>query len=461
MNLKIDEGSYKDPSGFIFYVGSEVFRQVNLLYKENYDLLLQSGLYNELTMNSLLIPHQDVTNSAELSYSAYKILKPEKVKLVSYPYEWSFSMLKDAALTTLEIQDRALKYGMSLKDASAYNIQFHKGKPVFIDTLSFEKYREGLPWVAYGQFCRHFIAPLALMSYVDVRTLSLLQSYLDGIPLDLAVSLLKKKVGINILLGIHIGIHNRSIKNNKHTKVKASKKYFSKNAISGLIDSLRMAIEKLHWDPKQTTWSDYYSDTNYSSSAFLEKKRLVKDMISRCTQNTIVDLGANNGIFSRIAAETERFVISCDLDPGAVERNYLTTRSEGITNILPLLVDISNPSPAMGWNDEERKSLIERLGSDSTVLALALLHHLAIGSNIPIAKIIKFFTRIGEEIIIEFVPKSDSQVEQMLSIRDNIFDEYSFEKFCDILSLYMKIDDIELVGDSGRILIKGHSLVHE
>lgn len=458
MNIKIDEGSYKDPSGFVFNIGSEIFRQVNISYRTSFDFLLQSGLYDELTASSLLIPHSDVTESVEFPHNAYKILKPEKVKFISYPYEWSFSMLKDAALITLEIQDRALKHGMSLKDASAFNIQFDKGKPIFIDTLSFEKYKEGMPWVAYSQFCRHFLAPLALMSYVDVRTLSFLKSNLDGIPLDLAAKLLKRKGILNIGLKIHISIHNRSIKNSFNNAGKTVKGFFSKTAMSALVDSLRTTIKKLQWKPMQTTWSDYYFDNNYSQLAFLDKKRLVRDMIKHCTQNTIVDLGSNSGVFSRIAAETGHFVVSFDLDPVAVENNYLKVRSEGIDNIIPLLVDISNPSPPLGWGNTERKSLSDRLGSNTTVLALAFLHHLAIGMNIPLLKIIQYFNSIGNEVIVEFIPKNDSQVQQMLSIREDIFKEYSFEEFLNLLSSKLIIDDVKNIIDSSRTIVKGRFL---
>ena len=183
-------GSFRDPSGFLFHLNGLIYRQINIEYKKNYIHLMKSGLYEALMDTKLLIPHEEVNIGSLASDNAYKIIKPEQVLFISYPYEWCFSQLKDAALTTLKIQKKSLNFGMSLKDCSAYNIQFRKGKPILIDTLSFEEYREGKPWIAYRQFCQHFLAPLALMSYKDIRLNQLLRIYIDGIPLDLAIHLL-------------------------------------------------------------------------------------------------------------------------------------------------------------------------------------------------------------------------------------------------------------------------------
>jgi len=190
MNSVTIPSSFRDPSGVLFVRDGSIFRQVNTIYKDNYDHLMNSGIYETLVADKLLIPHEEVDIEGVNPDLAYKIIKPELIPFISYPYEWSFSQLKDAALATLRIQKRSVDFGMSLKDCSAYNIQFRNGKPVFIDTLSFEKYHEGQPWVAYRQFCQHFLAPLALMSCRDVRLNQLLRVYIDGVPLDLASSLL-------------------------------------------------------------------------------------------------------------------------------------------------------------------------------------------------------------------------------------------------------------------------------
>ena len=159
--------SFRDPSGYLFTRDGTLYRQINQTYRDNYQTLMDSGLYDQLISEQLLIPHEEVAVEPAEPSSAFKVIRPEPLQFLSYPYERCFSQLKDTALTTLTIQKRALNHGMSLKDCSSYNIQFHHGRPVFIDTLSFEIYREGEPWVAYRQFCQHFLAPLALIAHRD------------------------------------------------------------------------------------------------------------------------------------------------------------------------------------------------------------------------------------------------------------------------------------------------------
>ncbi len=208
---EIVSASFRDPSGFVFKQDDEFHRQVNLAYKKDYDLLMSSGLYRQLSKAKALITHQELSlDLSPLLEIAYKIIKPQQLGFISYPYEWCFNQYKDAAILTLSIARRALEYGISLKDASAYNIQFLDGRPIFIDTLSFEAYQEGLPWVAYKQFCQHFLAPLALMAKTDTRLSALMRNYIDGIPLDLASKLLPRSTKLNFGLATHIHFHAKS-----------------------------------------------------------------------------------------------------------------------------------------------------------------------------------------------------------------------------------------------------------
>src|SRR5436190_13957563 len=257
--------SFRDPSGFLFARGGILYRQVNRKYEQEYARLMESGLYEKLVKAGLLIPHIEVDQPPVEPDSAgavaHKIIQPERVPFISYPYEWSFGQLRDAALTTLSIQRRALKVGMSLKDASAYNIQFVRGKPTLIDTLSFEIYKEGQPWVAYRQFCQHFLAPLALMALKDVRLNQLLRVYIDGVPLDLASELLPAKTRFNFGLLTHIHLHAGAQKKysgiaSEETKSRSGS--MSKQAMTGLIESLESTIQKLDWTPHGTEWGNYY-----------------------------------------------------------------------------------------------------------------------------------------------------------------------------------------------------------
>ena len=205
--------SFRDPGGFVYEDRGCIFRQVNLLAKEHYDHLMSSGLYRKLTESGLLIRHEETDVLPPVPACAYKVICPARVAMISYPYEWSFGQYKDAALLTLAVQRQAIDHGMSLKDCSAYNVQFHEGRPVFIDTLSLERFQEGTPWVAYRQFCQHFLAPLALMSLTDIRLGQLTRTNLDGVPLDLATRLLpwRSRLRFGLLLHLHLhGLMNRS-----------------------------------------------------------------------------------------------------------------------------------------------------------------------------------------------------------------------------------------------------------
>ena len=394
--------SFRDPSGFVFFQRGVIFRQVNISYKNDYDHLIKSGLYKELIDSQLLIPHKEIdinykksNKDFKRSDKAYKIIKPEPIEFISYPYEWSFSQLKDAALTTLTIQKKSLEFTMSLKDCSGYNIQFKKGKPIFIDTISFEKYQEGIPWVAYRQFCQHFLAPLALMSYKDIRLNQLLRVYIDGIPLDLASSLLPFYTRLKPSLLLHLHFHAKSQKYFANKKLNKKTKSFTRQAFLGLIDNLETTIKKMNWQPRGTEWAEYYDFTNYSPGAINQKKEIIDSFLAKVKPKTVWDLGANIGTFSRLSSNKGIPTISFDIDPACVEKNYLECRKNEEINILPLVIDLTNPSPAIGWENNERMSFLER-GPADTVLALALIHHLAISNNLPFVKIASFFRKISE-----------------------------------------------------------------
>ena len=446
-------GSFRDPSGFLFIQDDLIYRQINTIYKKKYDYLMESGLYRTLVDAMLLIPHEEVDACFAKSDKAYKIIKPELIKFVSYPYEWGFSQLKDAALTTLEVQKKSLEFGMSLKDCSAYNIQFRKGRPVCIDTLSFERYSEGKPWVAYRQFCQHFLAPLALMACSDIRLNKLLQVYIDGIPLDLASGLLPRRTFLNLSLLLHIHLHASSQKHfaGKSLTERTKSRGFNRVSMLGLIDSLESAIKKLKWIPRHTEWSNYYRDTNYSSEAFNHKKEIVTQFLDGLDPKLVWDFGSNTGIFSRIAAKKQAQVISFDVDPAAVEKNYFDCVKNGETDILPLLLDLINPSPGIGWQNQERMSIFER-GPADTALALALIHHLAISNNLPLGKIADFMNKICDSLVIEFIPKNDSQVQKLLSTREDIFSDYTRQVFEDEFGKYFTIQNSVKIKDSERTL---------
>lgn len=420
--------SFRDPAGFLFVRGGRLYRQVDRGGEPDFRLLGASGLLDALVGKRLLIPHREVSLALAADTGAVAVIEPEPVPFISYPYEWSFTQLKDAALATLRIQAMALGKGMVLKDASAYNVQFRQGWPVLIDTLSFTAYREGEPWGAYRQFCQHFLAPLALMARRDVRLGGLLREHLDGVPLDLAAKLLPWRSRLEPSLLMHIHAHAASQRRHAGRPGVAPKVRVSRRALEGLVDSLRREIEGLRWSPGGTAWADYYNDTNYSGAALESKKAIVGEFLAATGDGVVWDLGANNGLFSRLAADRGRLVVAVDADPAAVERNWLECRQGGQPLLLPLLTDLANPGPAQGWAHAERMSLLDR-GPAATVMALALVHHLAIGNNVPFAEMARFLAAAGEYLIIEFVPKSDSQVRRLLATRTDVFPDYGLDGF--------------------------------
>lgn len=443
--------SFRDPSGFLFRQGGVIYRQVNLIYKDDYDHLMDSGLYQALVDDNLLIPHQEAGVESPVPELAYRVIKPDPVPFISYPYEWCFSQLRDAALTTLKVQRKALDFGMSLRDSSAYNIQFKNGRPIFIDTLSFGKHREGQPWLAYRQFCQHFLAPLALMSYADIRLSQLLRIYIDGLPLDLAGCLLPWRTRLRFSLLSHIHLHARSQKHFADKAVDVGRHRMSLYALLGILNSLESSVKKLKWQPRGTEWADYYQDTNYSLEASEHKKTIVAGFLDRVRPATVWDLGANVGTFSRLASDKGMPTVSFDVDPAAVEKNYLDCVARADTGILPLVIDLTNPSPGIGWENKERMPLKER-GPADAVLALALVHHLAISNNVPLSRIAGFLSDICRWLIIEFVPKTDSQVQRLLATREDIFPDYTQEAFEKEFGKLFNITDTVPIKDSQRTL---------
>ena len=440
--------SFRDPSGYIFSRNDEIYRTVTFSYKNNYDFLISSGLYDKLVENNFLIKHEEIENSELESADIYKVLKPAKIDFISYPYEWSFSQLKDAALLTLNIQEIALKHDMSLKDASAFNVQYQDGSPIFIDTLSFEKYEAGKPWVAYRQFCMHFLAPLLLIKYCDLRMNRLLSLYIDGIPLDLTKSILPLKSFFRFSNLSHIYLHALSEKHSSSKQIGREIK-IAKNSLYALIENLEKSVQGLSLKYKDSTWGNYYIENSYTKDELGKKQKVVEEYIDEVNPSNIIDLGANTGLFSRIASSKNIYTISTDYDPYCVELNYLEAKEKKEKHILPLFIDLTNPSSDLGWNGLERRSFLKRKKVDA-VMALALIHHMSISNNVPFAEVVKCFSQMADYLIIEFVPKQDIQVKSLLFNREDIYDNYNQEYFEKVFGESYNILRKETITSSGR-----------
>lgn len=436
----VDSASFRDPSGFVYMQDGRVYRQVNPSFTPCYRQFAASGLQQDLESRRLITKCAVVADHEETL-----TLECERIPFISYPYEWSFAQLKDAALLTLELCQRALDFGLVLKDASAYNVQFVGPKAVFIDTLSFEPYVDCEPWIAYGQFCRHFLAPLAVAAFGDGRTLRWQATSVDGLALDIAVALLPWRAKLRSGLFAHLFLHAKAESAHGDDARRANTKV-SKTALLALLDSLRRTVEKLSWSGSGQ-WSNYYSDTNYRQSAADSKRQIVRDFIAQVTPvpELCFDLGANDATITDIAADCGVYCVAFDLDMASVQRAYHSSRAR----VLPLVQDLANPSPGIGWGCVERKSLFDR-GPANLVLALALVHHLRITNQVPLPQIAATLARLGEWAIVEFVPKEDSQVQRLLRSRPDIFEDYTIDGFNEAIAQHFEVIATQPVTESLR-----------
>ena len=440
--------SFRDRSGHVFFSDGLFYRTVNNAYINDYDRLMQSGLYERLQKKELLISH--MISNLKPDLKAAFILLPEQLPQISYAWEWSFSMLKDAALCTLNNALEALEYGMILKDANTFNIQFLNGKPILIDTLSFEIHHEKESWIAYRQFCEQFVAPLVLMKYCNASLNKLLLAYPDGIPLDICKSMLPFKARWNVHVYLHIFLQSK-LSSGKNAKTGSSKQEFSKQKLLTLLNGLKSFITSLHIPADKTTWDNYYEETILSKEYLDEKKMLVTSFLKEISFHSLLDLGSNDGEFSLMYQQTEKQILSLDEDRNCIERLYLHCKKNEIENITPLICDLTSPSPDIGWNNEERPAMYKRIQTDVT-LALALIHHLAIAKNIPLAKIVSFLAGFSQYLIIEFVGKEDPKVKQLLANRKDIFDRYTLPHFKECLLPYYDIVKETKISVSDRTL---------
>ena len=410
--------SFRDPAGFVFRRDGVLYRAIARPGLGPYDMLMSCGLYKELVAAALLVPHDEVSLERARPGYAEKVIRPAEVHFVSYPYEWSFSQLQDAALATLEIESRALHRGMTLVDASAYNIQFLRGRPVLIDPLSLRPYREGEPWTAYRQYCRHFLAPLALMSLRDVRLGQLARVHLDGIPLDLASSLLpfRSRLRPSLLLSLHL--HAGSQKRYDGREIRVPRGRVSRQARLGLIDSLESGTRKLRWRPSGTEWADYYEDTNYTADAFACKLRAVEEFVAAVLPEPY---GTWEGTSEHSAGPPPHPGPRSCRSTSMRAASKRTTSASGPrrTRISsPLLMDFSNPSSPSGWEGRERLSPLRAgpRGRRPRPCPYPPPRHRK--QHPPRCR--RPVHRARRHLLIEFVPKSDSQAKRLLVTREDI-----------------------------------------
>lgn len=419
-------GSFRDPAGFIFYQNGILYRQVNKSFEQSFDAFEKTGACQAFIDKSWLIPHTRLTDNISGDPDAAFFLQPERLSFTTYPYEWSFDMLRDAALLTLQLAEACVDKDLQLKDATPYNIQWKKGKPVFIDSLSFEPLRPG-PWIAYRQFCESFLAPLLIMHYNKQHLPELFKAWPEGIPLTTAAKMLPWRSRLSIHTYLHI--HMQAKLSKKTTSKKPSPAGFGKDKLKRIFLSLKTLIQSLKTPDTKTEWADYYEEAGQRGEYLAAKQALVKQWLREMPKaKQVLDLGANEGAFTNIAVLNNMDVIAADIDPECINRLYLQGKKQNDPRITTLVQDLAWPSPGMGVNNQERSPFLHRVRAD-VAMALALIHHLALQKKMHFDMIRDMFHPMAANLIIEFVPAEDEKATLLLERIEGLKPGYTQEGF--------------------------------
>jgi SAM-dependent methyltransferase len=441
----VEPGSFRDRSARVFYHDGQVFRGLSPLALQEWEALSSTRFYRRFAENGGLVGSERL-DAADVPAGAGEwaaVLRHEKVPFVSYPYEWSFGMLRDAALLQLDLMLAALDEGMTLKDASAYNVQWRGAMPVFVDVASFTRRAKGEPWVGYRQFCQLFLYPLLLVAYRDVAFHPFLRGSLEGIDPETCYRLLGRSALLRGGVATHVYLQARAqaayAGTTKDVRAELRAAGFDSELIKANARNLRKLTAGLRWRREKSTWSDYTRCGHYEADDMDRKRAFVRDAAAARPRRLVWDLGCNTGTFSRVAAEHAEQVVALDADHLAVERLYQSLKGERNTRILPLVMNLADPSPDLGWRNLERKRLAER-GRPDLVLALALIHHMVIGANIPLAEFVDWLADLGAEFVIEFVTREDGMVKTLLRNREDQYADYNLDVFerelarrCDVI----------------------------
>ena len=444
-----EPASFRDRQAQVFYENGRILRGLTSRSLDNWNALQNKTFFRQLLDDGELIRSR-LVHDARGSDGWAAILEHERVPTISYPYEWSFSMLQDAALLQLRILKMALSEGFTLKDATPFNVQWRGATPVFIDVASLVPFREGEFWTGYRQFCEMFLNPLIIYAYKNVDFHPWLRGRIDGIPVSQCARLMSLRDLLRPGVLKHVTLHSAAQNIVKTPPMKLSSEAArSMPRTSGLVLKNLHALESLILQlngSRESTWSRYTNDNTYTPQAGEEKERFIRQVLSeREPAGQIVDFGCNTGLFSKIAAEFSSSVIAFDVDHPSVDMLYRGVK--GNRAILPLVFDLANPSPGLGWNRLERKPLEDRL-SPSVVLALALIHHLVIGRNIPMTQVLDYFRSLDCTIVLEWISRSDQMVDSLLLQKDETFDDYDCDNFEKELTRHFAVERQQKISET-------------
>ncbi|MFC6489755.1 hypothetical protein [Nitratireductor sp. GCM10026969] len=439
-----EPGSYRDRNGAVFYRDGRVFRFLSNRALENWRQLQQAPFFKRLSSEGRIVETREANPEGEgIGLDRWAgLLEHARIPYVSYPYEWTFCMLKDAALLHLKLMREALSDGMILKDSSAYNIQWEGMHPVFIDVPSFEPLRQGEPWVGYRQFCELFLYPLMLAAYKGIDYRPWLRGQIDGIPSGQMRAVMSKRDLLRPGVLLHVVAQDALQKRytgGSNVRGALAEAGFDKALIERNVEKLTALVTRLEPAGTKTTWADYDRTHSYEEAELEKKKAFVREAAARRRWRLAWDLGANTGTFSRIAAEHADYVVAMDGDWMAIEHLYQRGKAgPDARRVLPLVVNLADASPNQGWRGVERKGLAER-GRPDLTLCLALVHHIVISANIPLADFIGWLAGLGTAVVIEFVGREDEMVQTLLANREDQYDDYTLQTFRALLAAHFEI----------------------
>lgn len=454
------QGSFRDPAGHIYRIEDRIFRTISDVAAGDYEFVRDSGFLSSMADSGAVIATREVGREVlgDVAANARHVVEHPKIEFVSWPYEWSFPMLRAAALHHLDVHLAALEADITLSDASAYNIQFEGTRPLFMDILSFRPYREGELWIGHRQFCEQFLNPLLMRAKLGIVHNYWYRGSQEGIPAaDLRRMLpLSKKLSWNVMVHVvaqaALQASGTGKSDDAASAIKAGK--LPKAAFVRMLNGLKSWIAKL--EPaggSKTVWRDYATDHSYSDQEALAKTRFVASYAGDVMPGMLWDLGCNTGDYSESALRAgAKKVIGFDFDQGALEVAFARAETQSL-DFLPLFFDGANPSPDQGWNQAERQGMKARADADG-ILALAFVHHLAIAKNIPLDELVAWLISLAPTGVLEFVPKSDPMVGQLLRLREDIFADYTEETFRALISERASIVREEKVSATGRRLIQ-------
>ena len=458
-------GSFRDPAGRVFDLDGRIYRLITGKGADAYTLLMNSEFIQELVANQKLVAFKEISKTSLDSYfptgTIDHLLEHERLGFISYPYEWSFSALKCAALFHLDIQIDALKSDITLIDASAFNIQFNGPNPIFIDHLSFRTYQDGDLWMGHNQFCEQFLNPLLFQVFKGIPFNEWYRGKMSGLATSEIAALLPAKSYLDINVLIHMILPNFFEKRHRRKLNKESTNIMKqpnlpKHAFLSMLQRLRRWVASLEAPQsnasKTSDWVNYASTNSYSIPETEFKTQFVADFASKVRPNMVWDLGCNSGKYSSVMLSNgANSVIGFDSDPATVDAAFRFAQSEQL-NFLPLYQDLTNPSSDQGWRQTERQGFLTRRNADA-VLSLALIHHLVIGNNIPLDDAVSWIIDCAPNGIIEFVPRGDPMIERMLGHREDIIDDYSEAAFLSAIELNARIVKKYPVSNDGRVLV--------